>query len=309
VGCGEPAEESPAERKRGRQVYDPLGRRVEKVAGGVTTSYTYDGVNILREITGATTPKYVQGPGIDELLAQEDGAGVLSYFHADGLGSIVKTTNSAGAVTASRRYDAFGNLELATTNGYAFTGREWDSETGLYYYRARYYDPKIGRFLSEDPIGFEAGVNFYSYVQNGPVNLTDPFGLDSFACSVPLGNLPPWTRHLPFLHHDYLCVTGLDGRTICGGMQPAVPVSGLGPVPGAPSVDSFNPPTGTCKPLTKAPESCFEKCVQSKIGPNAPRPPYALGPDGITCQGFVNQTMFGCMTECLILGGHFKTGH
>jgi RHS repeat-associated protein len=59
----------------------------------------------------------------------------------------------------------------------AFTAREWDPETGLYYYRARYYDPKGGRFLSEDPIGFGGGVNFYAYVGNGPTNWIDPFGL------------------------------------------------------------------------------------------------------------------------------------
>jgi RHS repeat-associated protein len=64
-------------------------------------------------------------------------------------------------------------------SGYAFTGREWDAETGLYYYRARYYDPKIGRFLSEDPIGFMGGANFYAYVEGNPLTLVDPFGLSS----------------------------------------------------------------------------------------------------------------------------------
>jgi RHS repeat-associated protein len=72
-------------------------------------------------------------------------------------------------------YDAFGNG--GTVTGYGFTGREFDPETGLLYYRARYYDPKIGRFISEDPIGLSAGINFYSYVYNDPVNLVDPFGL------------------------------------------------------------------------------------------------------------------------------------
>jgi len=95
----------------------------------------------------------------------------------DALGSVAKTTNSAGTVLTTRRYDAFGNLELGATSGYAFTGREWDSEVGLYYYRARYYDPKIGRFLSEDPIGFDGGINFYAYVGNDPTDLTDPLGL------------------------------------------------------------------------------------------------------------------------------------
>jgi RHS repeat-associated protein len=67
---------------------------------------------------------------------------------------------------------------LGTRNGIkAYTGREWDPETGLYYYRARYYDPKAGRFISEDPIGFGGGVNFYGYVENSPVDLIDPSGL------------------------------------------------------------------------------------------------------------------------------------
>lgn len=94
----------------------------------------------------------------------------------DGLGSVVRTTNSAGAVTGSRRYDSFGNFEVGATIGYAFTGREWDTEADLAYYRARYYDPKVGRFLSEDSIGFESGVNFYTYVNNNPATLIDPSG-------------------------------------------------------------------------------------------------------------------------------------
>ena len=94
------------------------------------------------------------------------------------LGSIVKVTNASATVTLTRQYDTWGNLEVgATEPGYAFTGREWDPEIGLYYYRARYYDSKFGRLISEDPLGFEADVNFYAYAQNDPVLLRDPFGL------------------------------------------------------------------------------------------------------------------------------------
>jgi RHS repeat-associated protein len=95
----------------------------------------------------------------------------------DALGSIVKTTDSAGNPSSEVQYDAFGNVQ--GLGGSAFTGREWDDETGLYYYRARYYDPKIGRFLSEDPIGFAGGdVNLYAYVWNNPTRYLDPFGLE-----------------------------------------------------------------------------------------------------------------------------------
>jgi len=160
--------------------YDAFGRRVRKVAGGVTTSYTYDGADIVRESRGGDLLKYVHGPGIDEPLAVDAG-GTRSYFHADGLGSIVATTDSSGNVTSRRQYDAWGNLEVgADQPGYAFTGREWDPETGLYYYRARYYDPKIGRFISEDPIGFAGGPNAYAYVGNLPTSAVDPLGLIRF---------------------------------------------------------------------------------------------------------------------------------
>jgi RHS repeat-associated protein len=168
--------------EQARFAYDPEGRRVEKVAGGVTTTYTYSGDDILREIRGATTLRYVHGPDIDEPLAVDDGTS-LSYYHADGLGSVVKKTNAAGAATQTRQYDAWGNLESgASEPGCAFTGREWDPETRLYHYRARYYDPKIGRFISEDPIKWLGGINPYGYGGNNPVNRTDPSGLQA-CCS------------------------------------------------------------------------------------------------------------------------------
>jgi RHS repeat-associated protein len=159
-----------------RFAYDPLGRRAEKVAGGVTASYAYDGGDILREVRGGSTFKYVHGPGSDQPLAVDD-AGTLSYFHADGLGSIVRTTNAAGSVGVARQYDAWGNLEVgATQSGYAFTGREWDPEIELYYYRARYYDPTLGRFGSEDLPTVDGGGRRYVYVRNNPAVYRDPSG-------------------------------------------------------------------------------------------------------------------------------------
>ena len=159
--------------------YDPLGRRVEKIADGITTSYTYDGEDVLREVSGATSFKYVHGPGVDEPLAREDASGALTYYHVDALGSVVRRTSQAGAVVHEYRYDAWGNIEAgASEPGYSFTGREWDPETALYYYRARYYDPKIGRFLSEDPIGLEGETpNLYAYVDGNPLARVDPTGM------------------------------------------------------------------------------------------------------------------------------------
>jgi RHS repeat-associated protein len=161
--------------------YDPLGRRVVKSTPAKVTTYTYDGADILRENVTAgwltTTSYYVHGPSIDEPLGKETG-GVMTYYHADGLGSIVKETSAAGAVTNTLRYDAWGNIEAGARDGFAFTGREWDPETGLYYYRARYYDLRAGRFISEDPIGFGGGLNWYSYAFGSPTRWRDPSGLD-----------------------------------------------------------------------------------------------------------------------------------
>ena len=163
--------------------YDPIGRRIEKVTPTKTVTYTYDGADILREnvtTSGSTvTSFYVHGPGIDEPLSKETG-GVVTYYHADGLGSIAKETNGSGVVVNTLRYDAWGNLESGARDGYAFTGREWDPETGLYYYRARYFDPQAGHFISQDPAGLADGPNLYLYVQGNPTSYADPTGRFAF---------------------------------------------------------------------------------------------------------------------------------
>jgi len=162
--------------------YDPFGRRIEKTVNGVTTKYLYDGPNILYQYDGSNniTARYIHNLGIDDPLGVVIGGQVYVY-HKDTLGSIRTITNSSKAVVNTYTYDSFGNVtQTGTLNQpYAYTGREYDSETGLYYYRARYYDPKIGRFISKDPIGFAGGdVNLYAYVLNNPINRIDPFGLD-----------------------------------------------------------------------------------------------------------------------------------
>jgi len=160
-----------------RFAYDPAGRRVEKVAGGVTTAYAYDGSDAIREVNGTSTLKHVYGSRMDEPLAVDDGV-TVSYFHADALGSIVRKTNASGGVTLTRQYDAWGRPEVAAEqSGPAFTGRGWEPEIGLYDYRFRWYDAQAGRFTSEDPIGFTGGDNFYRYVNNRPADFRDPLGL------------------------------------------------------------------------------------------------------------------------------------
>ncbi len=163
-----------------RFTYDPFGRRVSKTTSAGTVYYVYDGEDILAEVdaAGNLLTYYVHGPGIDEPLAMIKGTQVY-YYHADALGTITHLTNASGAVAQSYEYDSFGNLTAqsrSVTQPYTYTAREWDAETELYYYRARYYDPQVGRFIMEDPIGQAGGINLYVYVFNGPTKFTDPSG-------------------------------------------------------------------------------------------------------------------------------------
>jgi RHS repeat-associated protein len=102
------------------------------------------------------------------------------YYHSDGLGSIVALTDEAGTLTGTQMFDAWGNRIFDASSGeqpgYGYTGREPDA-TGLVYYRARYYDPSVGRFTQRDPIGLAGGLNQYAYVSGNPISLTDPTGL------------------------------------------------------------------------------------------------------------------------------------
>ncbi len=168
--------------------YDPFGRRVQKsfTVGSTTTTtnYLYDGANVLEEVNNAGTlqARYTHSSGIDEPLAEKRGT-TASYYEADGLGSVTSLSNTSGALANTYTYDAYGKLTASTgtvVNPFRFTGREFDGETGIYEYRARYYDAPTGRFATEDPIGFRSDVNFYRYVKNNPSLYYDPAGLDAY---------------------------------------------------------------------------------------------------------------------------------
>lgn len=160
--------------------YDALGRRVQltSTAGG-TTKFVYDGADVIRDLDGnnATTADYLNGLDIDEKIRQTV-SGTGSYFLTDHLGTNRALADAGGNLTSSLGYDTYGNVSSGPVGArYTYTGREIDSDTGLMYYRARWYDPQQGRFNSEDPIGLHAGINFYAYVNNDSVNSTDPLGL------------------------------------------------------------------------------------------------------------------------------------
>jgi len=161
--------------------YDPFGRRIEKISPTTTSIFVYDGDNLVETVngSGATVARYAAGQNIDEQLAMQRG-GTVDYYEQDGLNSVTSLSASNGSLAQSYTYDSFGNQTASSgslTNFFRYTAREFDTETNLYYNRARYYDPTAGRFLSEDPLGFAIENNFYRYVGNDVMNFDDPSGL------------------------------------------------------------------------------------------------------------------------------------
>ena len=211
--------------------YDALGRRQTKTVGGVASGYVYDGANIVQELAGSAsnngTPanvkaSYVSG-GIDEVFAQQSGSGTgattLTYL-TDALGSTVRLVDAAGAKVVDYTYDPYGNTsaDAAVANSFQYTGRENDG-TGLYYYRARYYAPRLARFISSDPIGLAGGMNSYAYVDGNPISRTDPTGLrpltECEANSMRLLGVPERVLKQADLHlGDNLVARLLDSQTL-----------------------------------------------------------------------------------------------
>ncbi len=147
--------------------YDPFGRRIYKSSSAGTSIFAYDGDNLIEETNaiGGVVARYSQTQYVDEPLAMLR-SGTTSYFHTDGLGSTTSLSNASGALAQTYTYDSFGKRVTSSgslTNPFQYTSRELDSETSLYYFRARYFDPNIGRFISEDPLGWDVGPNYYSY--------------------------------------------------------------------------------------------------------------------------------------------------
>lgn len=160
--------------------YDALGRRIAKTVGaGQPTSFQYDGVNRIIETTVTGTATILPG-STDEFFMRSDSAGVAVPL-TDALGSTVGLTDASGNLVTNYIYEPYGTTGLTganSNNSTQYTGRENDG-TGLYYYRARYYDPRMARFVSSDPLGFGGGdLNLYRYVGNNPVSFVDPSGMD-----------------------------------------------------------------------------------------------------------------------------------
>jgi RHS repeat-associated protein len=163
-------------------VYDTNNLRIgKKIDGLVTERFVIDRnqIALVFDDSGVQKSRYLYGTQIDQVLTEESGAQV-HWFLTDHQGTVKDVVDNAGTVIDHITYDSFGRIVGQTSPmelRFAYTGREWDGETGQYYYRARYYDAVVGRFISEDPIGFEAkDKNLSRYIENNVVNAVDPSG-------------------------------------------------------------------------------------------------------------------------------------
>lgn len=178
--------------------YDGFDRRIGKAVDttpndavdALFSHFVYDREDILMDFVdsdgaGPNAPvlaeRYLHGAGVDQVFAQDNAAGSIQWHLTDHLGTVRDLIDNTGAVASHIVYDSFGNIESQTNTSagsrYLFTGRELDEESGLYYYRARYYDAAVGRFMAPDSFGIRGGdANLFRYVNNRPTDSTDPSG-------------------------------------------------------------------------------------------------------------------------------------
>lgn len=164
--------------------YDPSGMRYKKTTGTQTVQYHYDAAgNVISEAdeNNTITANYIRG---DRLLAKEEAStGKLYYYLYNGHGDVVQIVDTSGIVVNQYQYDEWGNITSQTEgieNSFKYAGEQFDNESGLYYLRARYYDPSVGRFISEDTYEGKnnnpLSLNMYIYVENNPLRWADPSG-------------------------------------------------------------------------------------------------------------------------------------
>jgi RHS repeat-associated protein len=181
--------------------YDPTGmlNKMTPASAG-STEFLYDGADLVAEYdsSGNVLRRFVHGPGVDEPIVWYEGSGTSArrWLHTDERGSIVATSDGSGTAIALNTYSAYGETDMSVGAPFKYTGQLALPDLGLYYYKARFYAPTLGRFLQTDPAGYASGMNLYGYVDGDPENQTDPSGLcepstPEYSCIDLWGHRPP----------------------------------------------------------------------------------------------------------------------
>ncbi|MDX2105631.1 MAG: RHS repeat-associated core domain-containing protein [Candidatus Melainabacteria bacterium] len=207
-------------------VYDPMHRQVQKNVDGDKTRFLYSGWRRIADYDGSMDSlicRYVYGNRVDEPLVRVASNGDLTFMYHDRQGSITALADETGVVSNRYAYSPYGESDDMDGTTFGFTGQRYDSETGLYYYKLRYYSPTLGRFLQPDPIGYAGGMNLYQYVKNDPGTYVDPLGLFMIMLPPPGGPSEPPGTPLP---------------------EPPAPPVGDPPMPTPPGKPIVDPPQG-----------------------------------------------------------------
>ncbi|HEY1750652.1 MAG TPA: RHS repeat-associated core domain-containing protein [Caulobacteraceae bacterium] len=238
-------------------------------ASSVTTTFLYDGDNLSAEYNsaGAVLRRYVpSGLGEDQPLVWYEGSGTTSrrWLHADNQGSIAAYSDASGDQAAAYGYGPYGEPGAWSGSRYSYTGQLMIPESLLYNYKARAYDPGLGRFLQADPLGLSSGLNPYAYVDNTPLNATDPTG-EVLVCS---GGQPGGTVTGP----DGVTQIGTPSARNCRDVDPSQLESllGGGGGGGTAGIGGSNGASGTRSPPNSAPPQNVVDCLPGSSDAKVP---------------------------------------